>query len=85
MDAQVELRSEPVELSEISRAVLAEFELGAEERGIQLSLELRGGSAWALGDPGSIARILRILVDNAVRISPRGSEIRVRAARAARS
>jgi signal transduction histidine kinase len=78
MDAQVELRSEPVELSEISRAVLAEFELGAEERGIQLSLELRGESAWALGDPGSIARILRILVDNAIRISPHGSEIRVR-------
>ena len=78
MDAQVELRSEPVELSEISRAVLAEFELGADERGIRVSLELRGESAWALGDPGSIARILRILVDNAIRISPRGSEIRVR-------
>jgi signal transduction histidine kinase len=78
MDAQVELRSEPVELSEISRAVLAEFELGAEERGIRVSLELRGESAWALGDPGSIARILRILIDNAIRISPRGSEIRVR-------
>jgi signal transduction histidine kinase len=77
MDAQVELRSEPVELGEISRAVLAEFELGADERGIELSLELRGKSAWALGDPGSIARILRILVDNAIRISPPGSEIRV--------
>jgi signal transduction histidine kinase len=78
MDAQVELRSEPVELSEISRAVLAEFELGADERGIRTSLEIRGESAWALGDPGSIARILRILVDNALRISPRGSAIRVR-------
>jgi signal transduction histidine kinase len=78
MDAQVDLRSEPVELGEISRAVLAEFELVAEERGIRTSLQLRGESAWALGDPGSIARILRILVDNALRISPRGSEIRVR-------
>ncbi len=78
MDAQVDLRSEPVELSEISRAVLAEFELGADERRIQLALELRGESAWALGDPGSIARILRILVDNAIRISPPGSEVRVR-------
>ena len=78
MDAQVELRSEPVELGEISRAVLAEFELGADERGIGTSLEIRGESAWALGDPGSIARILRILVDNALRVSPRGSEVRVR-------
>ncbi len=77
IDAQVELRSEPVELGELSRAVMAEFELGTEERGIRCSLEDRGGSVWALGDPGSVARILRILLDNALRISPVGSEIRV--------
>jgi signal transduction histidine kinase len=78
MDAQVKLRSEPIELGEMSRAVLAEFELGVEERGIRTELELSGESVWALGDPGSVARILRILVDNAVRVSPRGSAIRVR-------
>ena len=77
IDAQVELRSEPVELGELSRAVLAEFELGTEERGIRSELHDVGGSVWALGDPGSIARILRILLDNAVRASPEDSEIRV--------
>jgi signal transduction histidine kinase len=77
IDAQVELRSEPVELGELSRAVLAEFELGTSERGIRSTLEDHGGSVWALGDPGSIARILRILLDNAVRVSSPGSEIRV--------
>jgi signal transduction histidine kinase len=82
IDAQVDLRSEPVELGELSRAVLAEFELGTEERGIRSSLDPRGGSVWALGDPGSIARILRILLDNAVRISPEGSELRVALRRA---
>jgi signal transduction histidine kinase len=30
-----------------------------------------------MGDPGSVARIVRILVDNAVRLSPDGSEITV--------
>jgi signal transduction histidine kinase len=30
-----------------------------------------------MGDPGSVARIARILVDNAVRLSPDGGEIRV--------
>ncbi|HEX5193953.1 MAG TPA: HAMP domain-containing sensor histidine kinase [Solirubrobacteraceae bacterium] len=84
MDAQVQLRSEPIELGEMSRAVLAEFELGAEERGIRVELELRGESVWALGDPGSVARILRILVDNAVRVSPRGSAVRVRLRRGRR-
>ncbi|MGH2876073.1 MAG: sensor histidine kinase, partial [Solirubrobacteraceae bacterium] len=81
IDAQVQLRSEPVELGELSRAVLAEFELGSEQRGVHSALEDLGGSVWALGDPGSIAQILRILVDNAVRASPVGGEVRVTLAR----
>jgi signal transduction histidine kinase len=77
IDAQVELRSEAVELGELSRAVLAEFELGTAERGIVTVLDDRAGSVWALGDPGSVARILRILLDNAVRLSPEGGEVTV--------
>ncbi len=77
IDAQVDLRSEPVELGELSRAVMAEFELGTRDRRITSQLDDLGGSVWALGDPGSIARILRILLDNAVRMSPADSEIRV--------
>ena len=77
IDAQVELRSEPVELGELSRAVLAEFDLGTAERQITTALDDGGGSVWALGDPGSVARILRILLDNALRHSPDGSEVTV--------
>jgi signal transduction histidine kinase len=75
LDAQVQLRSEPVELGELSRAVLAEFELGTEERGIVSTLDDSAGQVWARGDPGGIARIVRILLDNAVRVSPQGGEI----------
>ncbi|MDQ6744924.1 MAG: HAMP domain-containing histidine kinase [Actinomycetota bacterium] len=77
IDAEVQLRSEPVELGELSRAVLAEFELGTSERRIDTRLKDGVGPVWVLGDPGSVARILRILLDNAVRISPEGSEIQV--------
>jgi signal transduction histidine kinase len=77
LDAKVELRSEPVELGELSRAVMAEFELQTAERGILMRLDDEAASAWAMGDPGSIARILRILLDNAVRISPPTSELRI--------
>ena len=77
IDAAVALRSEPVELGELSRAVLAEFELGTSERGIGSELDDQSGPAWALGDPGSVARIIRILLDNAVRATPPGSEIHV--------
>jgi signal transduction histidine kinase len=77
LDADVKLRSEPVELGELSRAVLAEFELGTAERGVSTSLEVAEGRVWSLADPGSVARILRILLDNAVRHSPEGTEITV--------
>jgi len=77
LDAKVKMRSEAVELGELSRAVLAEFELGTAEREIVTQLDDEGGSVWALGDPGSIARILRILLDNAVRISPEGSQLTI--------
>ena len=77
LDAEVELRSEPVELGELSRAVLAEFELGTADRGIATELDEGAGAIWALGDPGSVARILRILLDNAVRVTPEGAKVKV--------
>jgi signal transduction histidine kinase len=77
LDAEVQLRSEPVELGELSRAVLAEFELGTAERQVSTNLDDSSGPVWALGDPGSVARILRILLDNAVRISPEGGRVTV--------
>ena len=81
IDADVQLRSEPVELGELSRAVLAEFEVRESERGVSSALEDADGPVWALGDPGSVARIIRILVDNAVRVSPAGAEVRIALAR----
>ncbi len=77
IDAQVDLRSEPIELGELSRAVIAEFELGTAARELNPVLDDTFGPVWACGDPGSVARILRILVENAVRVSPSGGEIRV--------
>src|SRR5204863_1573843 len=77
IDAEVQLRSEPVELRELSRAVLAEFDYGTSERGVVSALDEGAAPVWALGDPGSVARILRILLDNAVRVSPDGAEVRV--------
>ncbi len=77
IDADVALRSEPLELGELARAVLAEFHLGTRARGVETGLEDGGKPLWAVGDPGSVARILRILLDNAVRVSPEGTEVTV--------
>jgi len=77
IDADVSLRSEPIELGELGRAVVAEFELASAGRGVTVKLGGDSSAAWALADPGSVARILRILIDNALRVAPRGSEITV--------
>ncbi|MDA0184092.1 HAMP domain-containing histidine kinase [Solirubrobacter phytolaccae] len=74
LDAAVLLRSEPVELGEIARAVAAEFELHASERGTVLDVE-SPGPCWALGDPAACARVVRILIDNALRYAPAGEPI----------
>jgi signal transduction histidine kinase len=77
IDAEVPLRSELLELGELGRAVLAEFELASASRGVSAILEDESSPVWTLADPGSVARILRILLDNALRVAPRGSEVKV--------
>ncbi|HEY4098926.1 MAG TPA: HAMP domain-containing sensor histidine kinase [Baekduia sp.] len=77
LDAGVELRREPVELGEMSRAVAAEFELRIRDRSVGMQIVPPTGPVWAAGDPGAVARVARILIDNALRFSPAGSAIRV--------
>jgi len=77
IDAAIDLRSEPVELAELARAVTAEFELRADERSVTLELSRTQTPCWAEGDPGSVARIVRILLDNALRAAPTGSTVTV--------
>jgi signal transduction histidine kinase len=78
LDAALELRSEPVELGETARAVAAEFDARAREREVALALDEVSGQSWAQADPGSVARIVRILLDNALRVAPSGSMIALR-------
>lgn len=80
LDAAVLLRSEPVELGEIARAVAAEFELHATEQGTALDVD-SPGPCWAVGDPAACARVVRILIDNALRYAPGGEPIEVATSR----
>ena len=78
LDAAVQLRSEPVELGEIARAVAAEFSLRAGDREVELEVD-SPGPCWARADPAACARVVRILIDNALRYAPRGKPIEVSA------
>ena len=70
LDADVELRREPIELGELCRAAASEFELRVHERRLVLRVEAPDEAVWAEADPGGVARIIRILVDNALRFTP---------------
>jgi signal transduction histidine kinase len=75
LDASVPLRSEAVELGELARAVAAEFGVRAQERELEIEIVPPAGPAWSRGDPDAIARVVRILVDNALRYGPPGEPI----------
>jgi signal transduction histidine kinase len=80
LDSEAPLRSEPVELGELTRAVAAEFDLRATDRGMSVDVVPPIAPCWARGDPGAVARIVRILLDNALRFTPPGEAVRVAAA-----
>jgi signal transduction histidine kinase len=76
LDAAVALRSEAVELGELARAVAAEFGLRAGERDAAIEIVPPNGPCWGRGDPDAVARVVRILIDNALRYGD-GGPIRV--------
>jgi signal transduction histidine kinase len=75
LDAAVTLRSEPVELGELARAVGAEFALRAAEREVPIEVVPPPEPSWAKADPAACARVVRILIDNALRYAPKGEPI----------
>jgi signal transduction histidine kinase len=77
LDASVPLRSEPVELGELARAVAAEFALRADDRDVVLDVVPPQGPCWSRGDPDAVARVVRILIDNALRYGPRAEPISI--------
>ncbi|WP_053227131.1 sensor histidine kinase [Solirubrobacter soli] len=74
IDAGVPVRREPVDVAEVLRSVAAEFDVRAADQERVLHVAEQGGD-WALADPGHVAGITRILLDNALRHTPRGTAI----------
>lgn len=69
----------PVDLGEVARQTLAALGPFAHSRATTLVLEAEE-KVTVQGDAGALAVLVRNLVDNAVRYSPRGAEVLVRVA-----
>jgi two-component system, OmpR family, sensor kinase len=76
-----DLEIEAVCLSDVTRAVAESTRVEAEERGVAVEVTCDG--AVVEGHAGDLERLLRNLVENALRHSPRGSRVRIEARAAA--
>jgi len=77
LDAGVPLARELVDLRSVSRLVAHELETRARETRRALVLDEGQAPVWAVADPGAIAQIVRILLDNALRHAPEGTPVRI--------
>jgi two-component system OmpR family sensor kinase len=77
----VELHNEDVDLAELTRSVAGEFHPRIAEHGTELELQVPEHGPGAYCDRERVAQIMRILLDNALRHTPEGTEVTVRAYR----
>jgi signal transduction histidine kinase len=77
----VELESEPTDLSEVARSVVSEFTPALAQHGTELRVRLPDDGLEAVCDRERVAQIMRILLDNALRHTPEGTQVTVSASR----
>jgi signal transduction histidine kinase len=69
---------EPVDLADVAREAVARHESSARQFGVALTSE--GADAWVEADADRVLQIASNLVENALRETPRGGSVTVRAA-----
>jgi signal transduction histidine kinase len=77
----VELHTEPVDLAELTRSVAGEFHPRLHEHETELLLDVPEEGPSAFCDRERVAQIMRILLDNALRHTPAGTDVTVSASR----
>jgi signal transduction histidine kinase len=77
----LELTPEPVDLAELAGSVAREFVPALDAHGSRLALEIEPGRVEAVCDPDRVAQIMRILLDNALRHTPPGTDVEITAGR----
>lgn len=68
-------------LSELLQDIAQKFALAASDKGVRLSHDANPDGVFVRGDIGMIERVIANLIDNAIRHTPAGGEIRLDAVR----
>ena len=77
----LELMTAPVELADVAGEVVRRTTPLARHERVQLGLRSDGQSATVEADPDRLQQVLLILIDNAIKHTPRGGKIEVRTRR----
>jgi signal transduction histidine kinase len=77
---RLRVEQEPLELAGLAQVLVEEFRAVAQASGHDLAVE-RAGEATATGDEERVLQIGRILVENALVHTPKGTAVRLRTAR----
>jgi two-component system OmpR family sensor kinase len=77
----VELHREQVELTDLARSIVREFNPALADHGTLLEFQLPRAGLQASCDRERVAQIIRILLDNALRHTPEGTNVTVSANR----
>lgn len=72
------LESKAVSLNTLIEKTVKEFEAAASQQEVRLHLEIKPRNAEVRGDPGRLRQVFTILLDNAIRYSNAGDEVRTR-------
>ncbi|MBI2358580.1 MAG: PAS domain-containing protein, partial [Deltaproteobacteria bacterium] len=78
---RVQLSRVPVEVNDLFQRVLEIFQNRAGNKGVQLSQSVQPNLPPVLGDPDRLQQLLINLVDNAVKFTPSGGQVRMAASR----
>lgn len=70
-----EMEVETLALAELAQDAVQQFRLQADERGIDLRVEVPGGPATVEGDMSLLARVLDNLLDNGLRFTAGGGQV----------
>ncbi|MDQ3992175.1 MAG: HAMP domain-containing histidine kinase [Actinomycetota bacterium] len=77
----LDLTAENVDVAELADSVAREFVPALDAHGSRLALEIEAGRVEAVCDPDRVAQIMRILLDNALRHTPPGTDVEISAGR----